>query len=274
MPHSWASELKACDVLAQRLAGAGQAFAFLLRMLEGRGRLLRAVTYRDDATAYFLGDGCLMEGISHEACSLAGTLGLGKLIVFYMDNHITIEGSTELAFTENVGLRFDAYGWHVQRVMDGNDLGSLDAAVNSAKNVTDKPSLVICRTTIGYGSPNKAGTSKIHGEKLGADEVALTKQNLGWPEEPAFYIPDEVHERYKETVSRGAELESQWQQTYDAYAAAHPDLAAQWQLGLDRALPDGWDQILPVFKPDDGAVATRSASGDTLNAIASHIPYF
>ena len=226
----------------------------------------------DHHTYVIASDGDLMEGVASEGCSMAGHLGLGKLIVFYMDNHITIEGSTELAFTENVGLRFDAYGWHVQRVMDGNDLGSLDAAVNSAKNVTDKPSLVICRTTIGYGSPNKAGTSKIHGEKLGADEVALTKQNLGWPEEPAFYIPDEVHERYKETVLRGAELESQWQQTYDAYAAAYPDLAAQWQLGLDRALPGGWDQNLPVFKPDDGAVATRSASGDTLNAIASHIP--
>ncbi len=226
----------------------------------------------DHHTYVFASDGDLMEGVASEGCSMAGHLGLGKLIVFYMDNQITIEGSTALAFTENVGLRFDAYGWHVQRVMDGNDLGSLDAAVNTAKNVTDKPSLVICRTTIGFGSPNKAGTSKIHGEKLGADEVALTKQNLGWPEEPAFYIPDEVRERYKETVSRGAELESQWQQTYDAYAAAHPDLAAQWQLGLDRALPDGWDQNLPVFKPDDGAVATRSASGDTLNAIASRVP--
>ena len=226
----------------------------------------------DHHTYVFASDGDLMEGVASEGCSMAGHLGLGKLIVFYMDNQITIEGSTALAFTENVGLRFDAYGWHVQRVMDGNDLGSLDAAVNTAKNVTDKPSLVICRTTIGFGSPNKAGTSKIHGEKLGADEVALTKQNLGWPEEPAFYIPDEVRERYKETVSRGAELESQWQQTYDAYAAAHPDLAAQWQLGLDRALPDGWDQNLPVFKPDDGAVATRSASGDTLHAIASRVP--
>ncbi|SVC44916.1 uncharacterized protein METZ01_LOCUS297770, partial [marine metagenome] len=226
----------------------------------------------DHHTYVFASDGDLMEGVASEGCSMAGHLGLGKLIVFYMDNQITIEGSTALAFTENVGLRFDAYGWHVQRVMDGNDLGSLDAAVNTAKNATDKPSLVICRTTIGFGSPNKAGTSKIHGEKLGADEVALTKQNLGWPEEPAFYIPDEVRERYKEIVSRGAELESQWQQTYDAYAAAHPDLAAQWQLGLDRALPDGWDQNLPVFKPDDGAVATRSASGDTLNAIASRVP--
>jgi len=225
----------------------------------------------DHHTYVLASDGDLMEGVASEGCSMAGHLGLGKLIVFYMDNQITIEGSTALSFTENVGLRFDAYGWHVQRVMDGNDLGSLDAAVNTAKNVTDKPSLVICRTTIGFGSPNKAGTSKIHGEKLGADEVALTKQNLGWPEEPAFYVPDEVRERYNETVSRGAELESRWQQTYDAYAAAHPDLAAQWQLGLDRVLPDGWDQNLPAFTPDDGDVATRSASGDTLNVIASRI---
>jgi len=225
----------------------------------------------DHHTYVLASDGDLMEGVASEGCSMAGHLGLGKLIVFYMDNQITIEGSTALSFTENVGLRFDAYGWHVQRVMDGNDLGSLDAAVNTAKNVTDKPSLVICRTTIGFGSPNKAGTSKIHGEKLGADEVALTKQNLGWPAEPAFYVPDEVRERYNETVSRGAELESRWQQTYDAYAAAHPDLAAQWQLGLDRVLPDGWDQNLPAFTPDDGDVATRSASGDTLNVIASRI---
>jgi transketolase len=222
----------------------------------------------DHHTYVIASDGDLMEGVASEACSMAGHLGLGKLIVFYMDNHITIEGDTDLAFTENVGLRFDAYDWHVQRVIDGNDIELLDAAIHTAKGIKDKPSLVICRTTIGYGSPNKAGTSKAHGEKLGADEVALTKQNLKWPEEPTFHVPDAVREHYKSTVSRGAEVEATWTANYQSYATAHPDLTAQWNREMSGELPSGWDESLPTFTPDSGSMATRSASGEVLNAIA------
>lgn len=222
----------------------------------------------DHHTYVIASDGDLMEGVASEACSMAGHLGLGKLIVFYMDNHITIEGDTDLAFTENVGLRFDAYDWHVQRVIDGNDISLLDAAIHTAKGIKDKPSLVICRTTIGYGSPNKAGTAKAHGEKLGADEVALTKRNLQWPEEPTFHVPDAVREHYKSTVSRGAEAEASWTAIYEAYAAAHPGLTAQWSREMSGELPPGWDESLPEFTPDNGSMATRSASGEVLNAIA------
>ncbi|MBT5876455.1 MAG: transketolase [Candidatus Latescibacteria bacterium] len=222
----------------------------------------------DHHTYVIASDGDLMEGVASEACSMAGHLGLGKLIVFYMDNHITIEGDTDLAFTENVGLRFDAYDWHVQRVIDGNDIELLDAAIHTAKGIKDKPSLVICRTTIGYGSPNKSGTSKAHGEKLGADEVALTKQNLKWPEEPTFHVPDAVREHYKSTVSRGAEVEATWTANYQSYATAHPDLTAQWNREMSGELPSGWDESLPTFTPDSGSMATRSASGEVLNAIA------
>lgn len=222
----------------------------------------------DHHTYVIASDGDLMEGVASEACSMAGHLGLGKLIVFYMDNHITIEGDTDLAFTENVGLRFDAYDWHVQRVIDGNDISLLDAAIHTAKGIKDKPSLVICRTTIGYGSPNKAGTAKAHGEKLGADEVALTKRNLQWPEEPTFHVPDAVREHYKSTVSRGAEAEASWTAIYEAYAAVHPGLTAQWSREMSGELPPGWDESLPEFTPDNGSMATRSASGEVLNAIA------
>ncbi len=226
----------------------------------------------DHHTYVIASDGDLMEGVAAEACSMAGHLGLGKLIVFYMDNHVTIEGDTDLAFTENVGLRFDAYGWHVNRVSDGNDLSTLDGAVNAAKSVTDKPSIIICRTTIGFGSPNKGGTSKIHGEKLGAEEVSLTKQNLDWPEEPTFHIPQEVSDTYASTVTRGAEAENAWLGIYKTFAAARPDLAKLWDQCLAGALPADWDRALPEYRPEDGAIATRSASGNVLNTVSPAIP--
>ena len=226
----------------------------------------------DHHTYVIASDGDLMEGVASEACSMAGHLGLGKMIVLYMDNHITIEGATDLAFSENVGLRFDAYGWHVQRVMDGNDLTALEGAIHAAQSNTDKPSIIICRTIIGYGSPNKAGTSKVHGEALGEEELALTKENLGWPAEPPFYIPDEVTSHFQQMVSRGSELESAWQQTVEAYTTAHPDLAQEMQRCLDGHLPEGWEKGLPTFSPDMGDMATRQASGTVINALAARIP--
>jgi transketolase len=226
----------------------------------------------DHFTYVIASDGDLMEGVSSEACSMAGHLGLGKMIVVYLDNHITIEGSTDLAFSENVGLRFDAYGWHVQRVMDGNDLASLESAIHAAQGVTDKPSIIVCRTIIGYGSPNRAGTSKAHGEALGEEELALTKKNLGWPAEPAFYIPEDVLTHFRQMASRGNELESAWKQNVDAYTADHPDLSREMQRCLNGDLPEGWENDLPIFTPDLDDMATRQASGTVINALAARIP--
>ena len=217
-------------------------------------------------------DGDMMEGVASEACSLAGHLGLGRLIVLYLDNSITIDGGTDLAFSENTGLRFDAYGWHVQRVMDGNDLARVEAAVESARQETGRPSIIICRTVIGYGSPNKAGTSKAHGEPLGEDEVELTKKNLGWPLEPKFLVPDEVRAFFQQMPLYGKGWELAWRQTFDAYAAAFPELAESFQQAMAGELPAGWDENLPSFAPDQGAMATRQASGVTINALSRRIP--
>ena len=217
-------------------------------------------------------DGDMMEGVASEACSLAGHLGLGRLIVIYLDNQVTIDGATDLAFSENTGLRFDAYGWHVQRVMDGNDLARVEAAIEMARNETDRPSIIVCRTVIGYGSPNKAGTSKAHGEPLGEEEVELTKRNLGWPTEPKFFVADEVREYFQQMVLYGRGWELAWQQTFEAYAAAFPKLAESWQLAMDGELPSSWDENLPTFAPDQGPMATRQASGVTINALSQRIP--
>ena len=217
-------------------------------------------------------DGDMMEGVASEACSLAGHLGLGRLIVLYMDNSVTIDGGTDLAFSENTGLRFDAYGWHVQRVIDGNDLARVEAAVESARQETDRPSIIICRTVIGYGSPNKAGTSKAHGEPLGEDEVERTKKNLGWPLEPKFLVPDEVQTFFQQMPLYGKGWELAWRQTFDAYAAAFPDLAESFQQAMAGELPAGWDENLPGFSPDQGSMATRQASGVTINALSQRIP--
>ncbi len=217
-------------------------------------------------------DGDMMEGVASEACSLAGHLGLGKLIVLYLDNSITIDGGTDLAFSENTGLRFDAYGWHVQRVMDGNDLARVEAAVEMARSETDRPSIILCRTVIGYGSPNKAGTSKAHGEPLGEEEVELTKQNLGWPPEPKFLVPEDVRAWFQQMVPYGKGWELAWRQAFDAYAAAFPELAETWKRAMDGELPAGWDENLPSFPPGQGDMATRQASGVTINALSQRIP--
>ncbi|OLC88427.1 MAG: transketolase [Gemmatimonadetes bacterium] len=225
----------------------------------------------DHHTYFVASDGDLMEGVSHEACSLAGHLKLGKLIGFYDDNRITIDGSTDLAFSDDTAKRFEAYGWHVQRIQDGNDLDAIDAAITQAKRVTDRPSLIIVRTHIAWGSPHKQDTAEAHGAPLGVDEVKATKQNLGWPSLEPFYVPEEALEHWRRAKDRGARLESDWQKRWDGYRSAHPDLATELERRLAGQLPAGWDAALPVFGPKD-AQATRAASGKVLNAIAAKVP--
>jgi transketolase len=226
----------------------------------------------DHFTYVLAGDGDMMEGVASEAASLAGHLKLGKLIAFYDDNHITIEGNTELAFSESVEARFNGYGWRVLRAAgDGNDLEAIAEAIRAARSQSERPTLIIVRTHIGFGSPNRQDTAKAHGEALGAEEVKLTKQNLGWPAEPAFLIPDEVRAVFGRTLERGRESESEWKKRWAAYEAKHPDLAAEWKRAMSRALPDGWDAPIRNYRPKD-AVATRQASGEVLNAVAPLLP--
>jgi len=225
----------------------------------------------DHYTYFLASDGDLMEGVSHEVGSLAGHLKLGKLIGFYDDNRITIDGSTDLAFSDNTARRFESYGWHVQRIADGNDLKAIDSAVAHAKRVTERPSLIIVRTHIAWGSPHKQDTAEAHGAPLGADEVKATKQNLGWPSLEPFYVPEEALEQWRSAKTRGAQLEADWKKKWDAYRAAHADLAAELERRLAGRLPAGWDAALPVFGPKD-TQATRAASGKVLNAIAAKLP--
>ena len=225
----------------------------------------------DHYTYFLASDGDLMEGISHEACSLAGHLKLGKLIGFYDDNHITIDGSTDLAFSDDTARRFEAYGWHVQRIADGNDLEAIDAAMTAAKRATDRPSLIIVRTHIAWGSPNKQDTAEAHGAPLGVDEVRATKQSLGWPSLEPFHVPEEALQRWRRAKDRGTRLEADWKKKWDAYRAAHKDLAAELERRLAGELVEGWDAALPAFGPKD-AQATRAASGKVLNAIAAKLP--
>ncbi len=216
-----------------------------------------------------LSDGDLMEGISHEAGSLAGHLKLGKLIFLYDNNKITIEGSTDLTFTEDVLKRFDSYGWHVQEVEDGNDIDAIEKAIRNAQ-MDSRPSLISIRTIIGYGSPRKQGTSKVHGEPLGPEEAELTKRNLGWPLEP-FYVPEEVLEHFRKAVERGKALEEEWNRKYSEYKKKFPDLAKELESFLKKELPEGWDKDLPSFEPSKEGIPTRSASGKVLNILASRI---
>ncbi len=217
------------------------------------------------------GDGDLMEGISSEASSLAGHLKLGNLIFFYDDNRITIEGSTDLAFSEDVGKRYEAYGWHVQRV-DGNELDAIDAALENATQERTKPSLIIAKTHIAYGSPNKQDTAAAHGSPLGEEEIALTKKKLGWPYAESFTVPDEVRNVFKQAAKRGAEAERQWKELLTRYEKEHKDLAAQWHTLMKGDLPANWRKNLPRFASNDKPVATRSVSGKVMNALAPIIP--
>ncbi|MEA2713236.1 MAG: transketolase [Gemmatimonadales bacterium] len=220
----------------------------------------------------FASDGDLMEGVASEAASIAGHLRLGKLTVMYDDNHITIDGDTALTFSEDVSRRFEAYGWHVQKVGDGNDLPAIAAAFESARAEITRPSLVVLRTVIADPAPTKRNTAEAHGAPLGAEEVRRTKEIMGWPLEPKFFVPDDALAHWRGAVARGAELEGIWQRHYDRYASAHPGLADELQRWLSGQLPDGWDRDLPVVTPASGALATRQASGLALQAIASAMP--
>ncbi|WP_204150940.1 transketolase [Leptolyngbya sp. CCY15150] len=229
-------------------------------------------TLVDHYTYVILGDGCNMEGVSGEACSLAGHLGLGKLIALYDDNHISIDGSTDIAFTEDVGMRFEAYGWHVQHVEDGNtDLAAIDNAIAAAKAVTDRPSLIKVTTTIGYGSPNKQNTAGVHGAALGTSEVEATRKELGWDYEP-FVVPEDALAHFRKAVERGASYEAEWQETLAAYRTKYPAEAAEFERMLSGKLPEGWVDSLPTYTPDDAAIATRKNSQATLNALAPALP--
>ncbi|MCZ2121884.1 MAG: transketolase [Anaerolineales bacterium] len=217
-------------------------------------------------------DGDLMEGVASEAASLAGHLGLGKLVYLYDDNHISIDGSTDLAFTEDRAMRFRAYGWQVLSVEDGNDVEAIDKAIREAKAETTRPSIIMCRTIIGYGAPHRQGTSKAHGEPLGDEELNAAKDNLGWPQEPRFYIPDDVLAFYREAVEKGREREYDWKMRFDAYKRLHPNLGAELQRRLDGKLPQDWEAALPTFPADPKGMATRAASGKTINALAPKLP--
>ena len=224
----------------------------------------------DHHTYALLGDGDLMEGISHEAASLAGTLGLGKLTFIYDDNLISLDGPTSLSYTEDALKRFEAYNWHVQRVADGNDLAALEAAITAAKAETSKPSLIAVRTVIGYGSP-KAGSSKSHGEPLGAEAVAATKKFFGFAEDQSFQLPENALSQWRKAVSRGAEQEAEWKKLLAGYTVAFPELAAEFERTQNGELKAGWEKTLPTFAPGK-AQATRSAGGTVMNAIAEAVP--
>jgi transketolase len=226
----------------------------------------------DHYTYVILGDGCNMEGVSGEAASFAGHLGLGKLIALYDDNHISIDGSTDIAFTEDVSKRFEAYGWHVLHVKDGNnDLAAIEKAIADAKAVTDKPTMIKVTTTIGYGSPNKANTAGVHGAALGGDEVALTRSNLKWEHEP-FVVPQEALNHMRKAVERGAAAEADWNKTFANYKAKYAKEAAEFERFLSGKLPDGWDSVLPTYTPEDKALPTRKHSETCLNKLAAVLP--
>ncbi|MCB0165009.1 MAG: transketolase [Anaerolineae bacterium] len=216
-------------------------------------------------------DGDIMEGISHEAASMAGHMKLGKIIYLYDDNHISIDGSTDLAFTEDRMKRFEAYHWHTQQI-DGHDRVAVAEAIKAAQAVTDKPSIIACRTTIGFGSPHKANSAEVHGSPLGVEEVKLTKAAYGWDYEEPFYIPDEALAHFREAVEAGAEWEADWKKTLQAYEQALPQEGKMFREALSGELPEGWDDGLPVFPADAKGMATRAASGKTLNAIAPALP--
>ncbi|MCB9101272.1 MAG: transketolase [Anaerolineales bacterium] len=228
-------------------------------------------TIIDHYTYAIVTDGDLMEGVASEAASLAGHLRLGKLIYLYDDNHISIDGSTDLAFTENRAARFEAYGWQVLFVADGNDVETIDAAISAAKD-DPRPSLIVCRTHIGYGLPTKQDTAAAHGEPPGNDELNGAKEKLGWPLEPRFYLPGETVNLFRGAIERGAQLEETWSALWQAYQQDYPDLAAELDRRLSGQLPPDWRDLLPAFPADAKGIATRVASGKVINALASKIP--
>jgi len=221
----------------------------------------------DHYTYVLASDGDLMEGVASEAASLAGTLRLGRLIVLYDSNLITLSATTNITVTEDVGARFEAYGWHVQRI-DGQDPAAVDRALTAARAIEDRPSLIVARTHIGYGSPHKQDTWHAHGEPLGEEEVRLTKRALGWPDDRLFYVPEDARREFQTAIKRGAELEAEWRRRVHAHRIAHPSLADHLARALAGELPAGWETHLPVFTSADGEIATRDAGGAVINALA------
>ena len=251
----------------------GQGFANAVGMAMAEQHL--AATYNsadceivDHHTFVMCGDGDMMEGITSEAASLAGHLGLSRLICIYDDNKISIEGRTDISFTEDVAQRFKAYNWHVRQVDDGNDLDAIYKAIIAAKEETDKPSLIMLRTHIAFGSPNKQDSADAHGSPLGEEEVRLAKQRLGFPETDTFYVPEQVLDIFKKYTARGKEAESNWTKRFEIYRDKYSDLAERWTDAVNGTLKDGWDADLPHF---EGSIATRAASGKVLNAIAKQV---
>jgi transketolase len=253
----------------------GQGFANGVGMAMGAAHLgakfnKKGFELIDHYVYAIVSDGDLMEGVASEAASLAGHLKLGKLIYLYDDNKVTIEGFTDLAFSEDVPKRFESYGWHTLTVEDGNDLAAIEAAIKEAQSIGTKPSLISVKTTIGYGLPT-AGTRKAHSDAPGEDAVRETKKHLGWPEDKQFYIPDEALAHFREAVDRGAEQEREWQALVAKYEQQHPELGGQWRSTIKGDLPEGWEKHLPTFS-DAKPVATRVASGEVINALAPHLP--
>jgi transketolase len=253
----------------------GQGFAMAVGLAIAEKHLAAVYNHEnhtpvDHHTYVLCGDGDLMEGISHESASLAGTLGLGKLVVLYDDNLISLDGPTELSYTEDVTKRFEAYDWHVQMVHDGNDLAGIEKAILAAKAETTKPSLIRVRTVIGYGSP-KAGTNKVHGEALGPEATKATKKNLGFPEDKNFYVPEEAGEHWLEAVDKGKKAQAAWQEKFEAFKKAYPELGEQYTRTFESKLADGWEKTIPVF-PTEKGIATRNAGQVILNAVAKIIP--
>jgi transketolase len=250
---------------ASNAVGMALAEAYLAKLYNRPGQ-----TVVDHYTYALVSDGDLMEGVCMEASALAGHWGLGKLIFLYDSNDITLDGKANMTFTEDIKRRYEAWNWHVLEVADGNDVDAIDTALSAAKAETARPTIIIVKTIIGYGSPNKANSSKAHGSPLGPDEVAAAKANLGWTAEP-FTVPANVLAHYREAIQRGAAWEAEWTAQFEGWRAANADLAALWDATVNGGLPDGWDADIPVFnggKP----IATREASGKVLNAIAKNIP--
>jgi transketolase len=223
-------------------------------------------------TYAIVSDGDLMEGVASEAASLAGHLQLGKLVYLYDDNHVSLSATTNLAFTEDVAGRFRAYGWHTQLVEDGNDLEAIEYGIRSAQEETGRPSLIVVQTHLGYGSPHKHDTFAAHGSPLGEEEVELTKENLGWPLEPAFYVPDEAREHFRQAIERGRQAEAAWETRLAAYGRNFPDSASELRRAIQGELPEGWDADLPSFSPTPKGMATRVALGTAIRATASRLP--
>ncbi|MGD8748702.1 MAG: transketolase [Balneolaceae bacterium] len=226
----------------------------------------------DHYTYGIVSDGDLMEGISHEAASMAGHMQLGKIIYLYDDNNISIDGSTDLAFTEDVGKRFDAYGWHTIKI-DGHDREAVEKAITEAQAIADQPSLILCKTHIGYGSPNKQDSEASHGAPLGENEVRITKENLNWDPDQKFYIPDEVLQHFREAKEEGAKAHEHWKKIYSNYTKQYKEKAKEFDAAINRRLPENFGEILPSFDADEKGMATRASSGNVLQTLAQHIPH-